>query len=427
MDNIQAFLHYGYIPDSDVPLPESLRLFFSGQLSEDVYNCSENELIRIGSESLRKSFEDTLGRDHNKTHIVPLSQGLDSRTILVNLLEHLDRSKIIAVTFGYPDSCVFRVSRSIAKKANVRWEFLDLSEGNFFWSTDKLINSARLCERPTRIFDSVINHAIPLKYGTDCVYWSGLMGDSLSRINPISYLADTWEQAKTVFTTKNCISKYKKLTAGNFSPAKCLPAEPYTEKTRLDYFSQLNFSIRQQCYTRHIYSPRGYDIRYPFLNNKWVGLILNVQTGNRFHQSLYRKIQRKTWPRFFNKWNSPYRDARRIKKLFILGSVYTMHNAVRKVFNGLNVEFPNRELNYIDWQYASYFQDDFNKVLYTNVMDLSSRNILQWLDINSLMKLHQKEQINLIRELIVLAALEIHLKANTITQTNMSPKAFNQL
>jgi hypothetical protein len=417
---IQNFLHYGYIPDPELRLPDSINCFFKGELEfTDLRNRPESDLIKIGAETLRACFKDEIRNDQDKIHIVPLSEGLDSRTILVNLREQLDPSAIITVTFGYPGSCVFRTARSVAKKAGVRWEFIDLSEGKRKWSNDLLLNSAKLSERPTRIFDSVINHAIQLRFGKDCIYWSGFMGDSLSRINPVSYNAKTWEQAKMVFSLKNKAYKNHRLTSNSFSPEDWLPSKPYVPEDRLDYYSQLNFCIRQQCFTMHIYSPKGYVIRYPFLNSHWIRFILNVPVHYRHHQVLYRKIQGLTWPRYFNRWNTPYRDRSRVENVILRRVDLNIKKIFRKLFPGVKPRSVDRNLNYIDWLYASHFQDDFKEVILSNLIDLKARNIIPWLDIEELITTHQKHKKNLIKELMLLVALEIHLKAETLNKPDV--------
>ena len=413
-DKINTFLHYGYIPDPQIELPDSLRQFINGEIAVNNFTDKHSLLLKTGTTAIKKSFEDEVGNDHDKIHIIPLSGGLDSRTILANILGLIDPSKIIAVTFGLPGSPDYERAKFITKKIGLRWENIDLSPRKWTWTTAKLIDAAKRNQQLTWLFDSAINHAIQLKFGKDCVYWSGFMGDSLSRISPLASQTITWDQAKSVFSKKNCKCVKYRLSANHFFAEKCLPDRPYCKANRLDYYTQLNYFIRQQCLTKHIYSPVGYDIRYPFLRDKWVGFILNLPVHHRIHQKLYRQILQESWPHLFNKWNSPARDDSRIRSLMHMNATYIFVRQITKVFPSL-VSFigTNKNVNYIDWDHALLKQRDFREVIYSNLQDLKTRKIIDWIDINKLWLAHQKKEILLASELMTLAALEIHLKART--------------
>jgi len=414
---INAFLHYGYLPDPEIPAPFSMQRWFDGSLpSLDFKNTPKSELIKIGGESLRASFKEEIGNDHDKIHIVPLSGGLDSRTILANLSEQIEPSKIVAITFGVPKSTDYERAQSISKEAGLKWEGIDLSPGKWKWNTDLLIDAAKRSEKPTLLFDTAVNHSIRIKFGNECMYWTGYMGDILSRIQPISIYGKTWEQAKATFIKINCKCKIHKLTPTCFSPEKCLPKQPYTQADKLDYYTQLNSCIRQQCLIQHIYSPKGYDIRHPFLNPKWVAFILSAPSHYRHQQFLYRKIQRSSWPHLFNKWNSPYRGSSKLNNLIYEKTNFLIRNITKKIFpiKLTSIMGADKKVNYIDWNYALRYQDDFKNVVYSNLQDLQTRKIVDWLDIKKLWTIHQNRQNDIASELMTLAALEIHLKAKTI-------------
>ena len=415
-DKINIFLHYGYVPDSLVTLPDSLRNWLdSCLLPQNDKDAREADLIIKGANALRRNFHREIDGDNVKTHIVPLSGGLDSRTILANLLEQLDPSKIITVTFGIPGSSDFEMAQSIAKKADVSWECIDLSPGKWKWDTEMLVETAKRSDRPTRLFDSCVNHAIQLKFGRDAVYWSGFMGDSLGCMEPISKKIRTWEEARGVFVKRNCVGRRIRIAPSHFIPQGCLPSKPFTSSERLDYYSQLNHFIRQQCLTKHIYSPRGYDIRYPFLNHEWVKFILNVPSNYNFRQVLYRKIQRSYWPHLFNSWNSPFRDSSKWESFKHRRRRNLIEKQIRKAFPRLGLKLgADKSVKYIDWNFALLNQSDFKSVIYSNLQDLKARKIIDWLDIEKLWIYNQNSKKGLAFGFMTLAALELHLKAKTI-------------
>jgi asparagine synthetase B (glutamine-hydrolysing) len=422
LDKINCFLHYGYIPDPEVKLPDSIQLFIQGNLNgHNFVNLTGDDLIRTGAETLNQSFQDTLGPDHNKIHIIPLSGGLDSRTVLANLLDLVDRTKIITVTFGVSGSPDVEKARILAKKAGVKWEQVDLSALQWKWDTKMLIETAERSERPTGLFDSAINHAVQIRYGEDPVYWSGLMGDSLSRINPISRHLGTWGESRVSFAKRNSRNPNIKLVSEGFDPCKCLPGRPYIDKDKLDYYSQLNYCIRQQCLTKHIYSPLGYDIRYPFLNPRWVEFILNIPSINRMNQSLYRNIQKSYWPGLFNNLNSPYRDQSRLTTILQKkGRISLRHRIINRFPRAIEFLGYDKNTNYIDWNYAILRQKDFKDLIYFNLQDLKKRKIIDWIDFDNLWQTHQSMKKFLSSELMTLAAMELHFKAATILKDGVS-------
>ena len=414
-DKINIFLHYGYFPNAQVPLPESLQCWLDSKNQPDLNGANEADLIIKGANALRKSFYQEIAGDHNKTHIVPLSGGLDSRTILAVLLEQLEPSKIVTVTFGTPGSPDYERASSIARKADVKWEGIDLSPGKWKWDTEMLVETSKRSERPTRLFDSAVNHAIQLKFGKDSVYWSGFMGDSLGCIEPVSNRVTTWEEAKMAFVKRNCASKKAKLTINDSILYNCLPSKPFVVSEKLDYYSQLNHFIRQQCLTKHIYSPVGYDVRYPFLNHEWVKFILNVPVKFSCRQVLYRKIQNSYWPHLFTNWNSPFRDSSLWESLKHKRRRSLVMRYIRKSFNALGIRMiADKSVKYIDWNHSLLHQDDFTDVVFSNLQDLQARKIIEWLDLDELWRLNRNFHKRIASELMVLAALELHLKAKKI-------------
>ena len=378
-------------------------------------NANNSDLIKQGAKAFKKSFQQEIAKVPQETHVVPLSGGLDSRAILANLLEHLEPSKIITVTFGLPGSQDYKRAQSITKKMGVQWEGIDLSPGKWRWSTDLLINAAKRSERPTRLFDNAVNHAIQLKFGKDPAYWSGFMGDSIGCIEPISKKTNAWKDAKKAFVITNSRCENFYLPNPDFNPDICLPDKPFTDSNKLDYYSQLNHCIRQQCLTKHIYSPKGYNIRYPFLNPLWVGFISNIPDYYAYNQLLYRNILQSSWPNLFNKWNISYRDSSRLESIVYWDKSSLIKNFLKKLFPKLTpILGQTNNHKYLDWSYSLRNQDDFKNVIYTNLQDLKARKIIDWLDIEKLWTDHQKIQNELSSELMTLAALEIHLKAGTI-------------
>ncbi len=68
-------------------------------------------------------------------------------------------------------------------------------------------------------------------------------------------------------------------------------------------------------------------------------------------------------------------------------------------------------INYID--FGKRFESDpgFRSLLHENINDLHERKIIDWIDIQSVWKDHANKRVDCIDALLILASLEIHLKA----------------
>ena len=54
---------------------------------------------------------------------------------------------------------------------------------------------------------------------------------------------------------------------------------------------------------------------------------------------------------------------------------------------------------------------DLRKIIYESIMDLKQRKIVEWIDIDGIWKRHINKKANHADALLVLASLEIYLKA----------------
>ena len=418
---INIFLHFGYLPNNIYPLPDSLtNWIFEEPYRYEFERVDTEYLVKMGSSALYNSIKEELKDDYNKTHIIPLSGGLDSRAILANLLEQLDSHKIIAVTYGLPDSPDVKTAKHIAKSLDIQWDWINLSEYEWKWNTELLIDAAKHSERPTSVFDTAINHSIQRRYGDDCIYWSGFMGESLSCLLSFETNIKNWTVAKRVFAEKRCRCKVYNLVNDHSIINNCLPIDPITDIKRLDYYTQLDLCIDNHCCVKHLYSPIGYAIRYPFINNHWVKFILSVPKSYRRRQFIYRKILQNNWPSIFTRWNSIVRMESSLLERIIINYQNNMLKKKSKIYLGrifsknLAQNILRTDVNYIDWDYAIRNQNDFKDVILSNMKDLHSRNILEWIDFDEIIKLHQSGCMNLSKEIMTLVSLEIHLKSNTL-------------
>ncbi len=414
---VSTFLHFGYLPSPDVPLPAWLGSRAERQRRpEDAHRVDLAPLIVEGVSVLKKVFQDSVGGAAT-THIVPLSGGLDSRAILGGLLENLETRDIRAVTFGSPGTWDYEIGRGVARAAGVHWEVIDLSSADWRWDIAGLMKTARRLERPVGLFDTHVNHQVPERFGAQNVYWSGFMGDPLSGSHLLPQDSATWGEAQRHFVRCNCFCRSVNLLPPDFEPQRCLPPSPLPGGEDLCYDEQLDFAVRQQCLIRHVVLPKGYAYQTPFLHPAWVSFILNVPRRYREGQYLYKEILKAAYPRLFAlpaKNNlglpldaAPWRKAARVLGLGARG-------LARRIAPRLLYSI-SPGLNYIDFDRDMRRRSDLRATVGENLQDLRRRGLIDWLDVESLWQRHECGQGNHADALMLLASLEIHLKAQEET------------
>lgn len=408
-----TYLYFGYVPDSTTKFSDLFDQW--PRIEEDLRSAKESSpklLVQEGVRLLRRVFKDTIAGTL-QNHVLPLSGGLDSRAILCGLLESVDPYQIQTVTFGSPGAWDFEIGKQVACAAGVRRELLDLTAESWKWDTNKLVETAKQTERPVRVFAANVNRAIADRFGTKCVYWSGFMGNPLDGDHLFKEDSVSWEQAKEHFVVKNRFANSLNLTPLNFKPENCLPAAPFTDPSLVCYDDQIDFGIRQQCMVRHLILPPGYEYRTPFLHPEWVSFILSAPRRYRENRWLYKEILKTAYPRLFSlpikiNYGLPL-DA----PSYTVGA----RRAVLKAKTLGRRLFPTMpwgvdpHVNYIDFNQGLRERKDIKALVYENLQDLKKRNIIGWLDLDSIWNRHQRKQANHADALILLASLEINIKA----------------
>ena len=72
-------------------------------------------------------------------------------------------------------------------------------------------------------------------------------------------------------------------------------------------------------------------------------------------------------------------------------------------------------MKYLDFENYIRNEKSFQQLIYGSIMDLKKRNIVPWININKLWYAHINNKRNFADALLVLASLEIHLKAGKKT------------
>lgn len=410
-DKISSFLHFGYLPQRggtvssfpfDVELLEGL---------ESRWHDSDR-MVDQGCSTLQRIFSDIPENDRDK-HVIPLSGGLDSRVILGGLLECGQKENITTITFGTPGTYDYDIGNQVAQSVGVEHKSIDLNKIEI--EKDQLLETIGGGADWTFLFDAYYNRLITREFGPDCIYWSGFMGDPLAGSHLSKKVITDFEEAKKTFVEKNTfpdVSIYKHQT---FDPVAVLPDDPILEPETLSYLEQLDFSIRQTQYIRPTVMKTGYEFRTPFLDEQWIQFILSVPRQQRVGMRLYKKILQQQWPDLFAQPTETHAGlplgAPRYQIFFrkFLSSVIPES---RRFIPGLSKP-PKRSTNYLNFAEAIRYRSDYKTLVKRSLSALENRNMVDWIDIQTLWKIHQNGKRDIAYPLLLLTALELNLRIET--------------
>lgn len=294
---VNSFLEYGYVPRST---PGSVFETVVEAAARDDIDGSEAALIREGNRVLDLVFNDLLSKcEESATHIVPLSGGFDSRTILGALLSRIDPSRIHTVTFGIPGTWDFEYGRRIARTAGVSHDEINLSSMVFNWSPTQVTTWANTYDRkPTRMLEAYVHDWVQAEYiSPGNIYWSGFPGEAVAGENLPNDESQTWERAVDRFIGFRQFTDLD-LTDDGYDTTAVLPERPFVDKEILSYDQQLEFGVRQEYFTRPIVNPG--PATKPYLHPEWLNFIVNVPREYRVGRDLFKKIVQDRYPDLFS-------------------------------------------------------------------------------------------------------------------------------
>jgi hypothetical protein len=416
---ISAFLYYGYLPEfkdthiaevfPDIESPEQL-------CGLDLDSRNESEIIHLGVTALRNTFAYCLEKNPSERHILLLSGGLDSRAILACLLELGVKERLETVTFGVSGSWDYEIASCMAGNFNIAHTSIDLTKIEL--STEALYQTAKNGCAWTFLFDGFYNQLIPRKFGAEVVYWSGYMGDLVAgnSLRPVLYEGfDSWEDAVSYYSRRLKAGFFHiiELFPPGFDPASVLPAKPWFEEKRMNYFDQLCIIDTHENYLKRAIIPPGYCYVTPFCHKDWVNFILFAPLHLRMNKYVYKKILFSAYPDLFSYpvkefWGASLKSSP--TEVFFRHAVQWIKNRTGfadHLWRRLGVY---RVMQYIDFNVAVRQRDDYRELVRENIADLKNRNLIDWLDLDTLWADHQNKSGDFGVELLLLTALEISLK-----------------
>lgn len=427
-NNLFSFLYYGdlYLPRNDsflLKLVESKLCFQNTKpdifkMAQEPFNS--NKLINYGVEALENaldaSFTDAC---LNGLNVIPLSGGLDSRSILAYLIEKVQKNNILTVTYGHSGTLDYNIGKEVAKKAGVNHVAIDTS--SFVWNTERMVNACR--KTGWDCFSTIAYIHEYLGLGPDNIYWTGFMGGTRRRSSSRVFHYATWQEAVNLY------SQYRKLDSGSsllprgcdYDPLSVFPLNELVGNDEIPYDEQLNYLIHQAIELWKGRFLNGYDWRAPYIQPTWTGFALNLHDSYHENQLFYRKVLNKMFPTLFNSIESKsypsisgyYKPLSQIKRKYSVLKYRAYKSMFKRGITSLKY-IPNPGINQIELDWAMRERADVKVTVLENLEDLHSRGLINWMYIPKLFEDHQNKRVNNSELIRTLLSLELKIKAGIL-------------
>lgn len=398
--NIHSFLSLGYFMD-----------FSNSETSYD-FTCIPELKDQLSELDKADLFYECKNRWYNVfqrlytegNHLVPISGGLDSRAVLATLLEFIEADRISTYTFGTPGSYDYEIGRSIAAKVGTKHKQFSFEQYEF--SIEKEIEVSQLTSHQTFLFHhpplDIIQELYP-----DHFIWSGFMLDWIAgshmpivKTNNIEIaIANNLERDRFVKSIR--ISDEHKI---NYEVTS------FIDSSYLSYEEQVEGLNRYPKYIAPNILYRNQEFKLPGYDTELSSFFFSLKDSLRKNENFYIEFLQREFRDLFLlpvksnsglplDCNSLQLASRRIQnKLFSIG---------KRIFPS----FAHPHTNYMDFEEGIRRRKDLNYIIETTIRDLGNRKIVDWIDLENLYSNHMNRKGNHADALLVLASLELHLKA----------------
>jgi hypothetical protein len=396
-ENLNSFLEFGYFLDYK---NQSYKIDLSNTHREEYINSTEEELvdegIRVWEETINSQF------NLNDKHVVPLSGGIDSRAILATLLKFTEAKNIYTFTYGTPGTLDFEIGNQIAKKVGTNHHKLPLTE--YSYQLDDLIDISKRVDHQTALFMHGPVDVIDKEFKNSTV-WSGAIIDVFFGRHQHNKKANNWNDAILNSFKENQYVKSIKLSNCDYDDYKKLVEYDTRFENDFELEHIIDLMNRQTKYIAPHVLMKG--LNYKVLFNSTLSDFANsVPYKYRENQFLYKKMFMKAYPELFSlrtKSNLGLSLDASSQAIFLK----RVQNKVSRTF-GLS---KNSGVNYLDFNEKIRTKKDLRDIICSSVIDLKKRDIIDWINIDSILSDHLSGKADFADALIVLASLEIHIKS----------------
>ena len=396
---INTFLAYGFNFGS-LANNTNYKIMKDIKIKENTNNIEE--LLNSGI-SLFKSLFTKYEKSDN--YVIPMSGGLDSRTLQIGLLSHgVPRENILNITFGSPGNLDYEIGKGLSRKTQVKNKRINLSKINLSFSD--MVKSAENHTFPISFIDYYYNRLI-LNYNTEKVKTLvGYMGDPIAGSHLIE--KSNWEDSINIFFRKHIDYTEVRLFNSNFRPREMLPKKPLLENN-INYYDQLDFILRQEYFVKPIVLIDEEIYDSPFLNKAWIEFFLSLDSFHRRNRFLFKKIMEKVDGNVFNYYSEEnYGFPTNYPEIMVFPS--KLKRKLLKVLKSKGLlNYNNIFENYIDME--EHIRSGVLKgLVYDAITSLNSRNLIDRVDIMEIYNKHLNGY-NYTKSLVRLTNLEVFLSS----------------
>ena len=280
---------------------EIIKEFYASFSSSEINKSSYTELKNTLKRKLESAFEVIINQLKDKTIVVPLSAGYDSRLIAV-MLNNAGFKKVVCFTYGRNNYPEIEISKRVAEKLDYEWHYIEYD--------DQLIIGFLKDEIFKEFYQFSANH-VSMFYlqeffaikqlktqnliPEDAVFISGHSGDFIAgshldgNVNSNTYLKKVANEIfKRNFGLLPFSSKYKnKKTAEIFNSIKNSKSLPHTLYENWDLMERQAKFIVNSCNTYNFF---GHQHFLPFWDTELLNFFRDLPYEFKLNKRLYDEV-----------------------------------------------------------------------------------------------------------------------------------------
>ena len=371
---------------------------------DEVAARSESELIERGTKLLLTAVDRC--RDGSEV-IVPLSGGLDSRTVLGALLETMPARSITTYTYGLRGTLDFEIGNEVARRAGTRHVTLDLERRGF--SEENVLRTAILSDANTELMKPAVWIHVIEEFGDRAQYWSGFTGDGVAGSHYLPHRGDL-DQAVADFVSDETRS-LQYLEDGEWSREHMRAVARVTKYDGLlSNHEAVWFENHVERYTAHHIFLRGLRYALPFMDDEFAGFMLALPSRLRSGKRLFDRMVSERFKSLFALPSKDYGYSLTGRSL--QHRAWQANQAVRKVlWRVMPTSVTHPRTSYLDFATAIRERPAVRSMVVGAIASLAKRQILDERRLERMLNDHLRSARDTSSLLTLLTSLELALRA----------------
>ncbi len=311
---VKIFLYTGYTTGSSTLYKDILQVHagefitVSGsEIRKEFYHFYESDVIsddNAGLELELYGIIDSIGDDltlslKDKTPVIPLSSGYDSRLIAA-MLKKRGFDNVITFTYGRMNNPELELSEKVARKLGYSWRFIEY--------TDDTVKDFIVSERFRDYYPSASNYSsmfylqeyfaleeLKRSIPQNSVFIPGHSGDFFAGSHLNKRIISTETENEII---EEIIKKHynnKRIEKSDISNISESIKETLTNKNKFSYLDFENWDLKERqakfiLNSNRIYECFGYEYRLPLMDKRLMDFFSRVSPGLKYGKSLYDKV-----------------------------------------------------------------------------------------------------------------------------------------